>query len=192
MSAETTSQTNAYSNSEMRQGVSGSAKTAFLFALATAIAFFIAYSSQISAISAGLPWVFNAEWVPRLGVELAFRIDGLSLLFGLLISGIGILVVIYSYGYFKAHKGHARLQWLLLAFMLAMLGLVSSDNIILLFIFWELTTITSFLLVGFDHENRTHDAQHCKHSSLQVPGGLRCWLVLLCWGMHQILTCYLR
>ena len=169
MPAETTSQTNAYSNSELRQGVSGSAKTACLFALATAIAFFIAYSLQISTISSGLPWVFNAEWVPRLGVELAFRVDGLSLLFGLLISGIGILVVIYSYGYFKEHKSHARLQWLLLAFMLAMLGLVSSDNIILLFIFWELTTITSFLLVGFDHENS--NARRSALQALLVTGG---------------------
>jgi multicomponent Na+:H+ antiporter subunit A len=169
MSAESTSQTNAYSNSEIKQGVSGSAKTAFLCAVASAIAFFIAYLSQISTISAGTPWIFNAEWVPRLGVELAFRVDGLSLLFGLLISGIGILVVIYSYGYFKAHKGHARLQWLLLAFMLAMLGLVSSDNIILLFIFWELTTITSFLLVGFDHENS--NARRSALQALLITGG---------------------
>lgn len=153
----------------MTQGASSSAKTAFACALASAMVFFIAYVSQISTISSGVPWTFTAQWIPRLGVELAFRVDGLSLLFGLLISGIGVLVVIYSFGYFKAHKSHARLQWLLLAFMLAMLGLVSADNIILLFIFWELTTITSFLLVGFDHENIK--ARRAALQALLITGG---------------------
>lgn len=169
MAAEITPQNNSYSNPNLAEGVSRSAKTAFGFALVTAIAFFIAYVSQVSAIASGTPWTFSTEWVPRLGVELAFRVDGLSLLFGLLISGIGILVVIYSYGYFKSHNGHARLQWLLLAFMLAMLGLVSSDNILLLFIFWELTTITSFLLVGFDHENSK--ARRSALQALLITGG---------------------
>ena len=169
MAAEITPQNNSYSNPNLAEGVSRSAKTAFGFALVTAIAFFIAYVSQVSAIASGTPWTFSTEWVPRLGVELAFRVDGLSLLFGLLISGIGVLVVIYSYGYFKSHNGHARLQWLLLAFMLAMLGLVSSDNILLLFIFWELTTITSFLLVGFDHENSK--ARRSALQALLITGG---------------------
>lgn len=153
----------------MTQAASSSAKTAFACALASAMLFFIAYLSQVTLISAGMPWSFNAQWIPRLGVELAFRVDGLSLLFGLLISGIGVLVVIYSYGYFKSHKSHARLQWLLLAFMLAMLGLVSADNIILLFVFWELTTITSFLLVGFDHENVK--ARRAALQALLITGG---------------------
>ena len=169
MSADTTPQTNNKTDSENTQGIGSSAITAFVCALATATLFFIAYLSQISAISSGTPWTFSAEWVPRLGVELAFRVDGLSLLFGLLISGIGILVVMYSFGYFKTHKSHARLQWLLLAFMLAMIGLVSSDNIILLFIFWELTTITSFLLVGFDHESSK--ARRSALQALLITGG---------------------
>ena len=169
MPAETSSQIDTDNDPEMIKGPDSSAKTAFFCALATAIAFFAAYVSQIDAISTGTPWVFNTQWVPRLAVELAFRVDGLSLLFGLLISGIGILVVVYSYGYFKTHKSHARLQWLLLAFMLAMIGLVSSDNIILLFIFWELTTITSFLLVGFDHESS--NARRSALQALLVTGG---------------------
>ncbi|MFT5046804.1 MAG: multicomponent Na+:H+ antiporter subunit A [Porticoccaceae bacterium] len=169
MSAETTPHTDFHSDSEMTQGASSSAKTAFACALASAIVFFVAYVSQISSISSGIPWSFNAQWIPSLGVELAFRVDGLSLLFGLLISGIGVLVVIYSFGYFKLHKSHARLQWLLLAFMLAMLGLVSADNIILLFVFWELTTITSFLLVGFEHENIK--ARRAALQALLITGG---------------------
>ncbi|MFT6302619.1 MAG: multicomponent Na+:H+ antiporter subunit A, partial [Pseudomonadales bacterium] len=169
MSAETTPHPDFYSDAEMTQGASSSAKAAFVCALASAMVFFVAYVSQISSISSGVPWTFDKEWIPRLGVELAFRVDGLSLLFGLLISGIGVLVVIYSFGYFKSHKSHARLQWLLLAFMLAMLGLVSADNIILLFIFWELTTITSFLLVGFDHENIK--ARRAALQALLITGG---------------------
>ena len=169
MPAETSSQIDTNNDPEMIKGPDSSAKTAFFCALATAIAFFAAYASQIGAISTGTAWVFNTQWVPRLAVELAFLVDGLSLLFGLLISGIGILVVVYSYGYFKTHKSHARLQWLLLAFMLAMIGLVSSDNIILLFIFWELTTITSFLLVGFDHESS--NARRSALQALLVTGG---------------------
>ena len=146
-----------------------SANLAFGVALATAAVFVIAYASLISQVSSGTPWMFQREWIPRLGVELAFRVDGLSLLFGLLISGIGVLVLVYSYGYFKTHKSHARLQWLLLAFMLAMLGLVTADNILLLFVFWELTTVTSFLLVGFDHENAK--ARRSALQALLVTGG---------------------
>lgn len=148
---------------------SGSAKFAFYTTLSVAALFFAGFLSLVSDVSSGDAWAFSAQWIPRLNVDLALRVDGLALLFGLLISGIGILVVLYSYGYFKVHKSHARLQWLLLSFMLAMIGLVSSDNIILLFVFWELTTITSFLLVGFDHENKK--ARGCALQALLVTGG---------------------
>ncbi|MFK8079544.1 MAG: hydrogen gas-evolving membrane-bound hydrogenase subunit E [Granulosicoccus sp.] len=169
MSAETKLQTTSSSDSGKANGPSSSAKTAFGCALASAILFFVAFASQISSVSSGTPWIFSAPWIPRLGVDFTLHIDGLSLLFGLLISGIGVFVVIYSFSYFKTHKSHARLQWLLLAFMLAMLGLVSSDNIILLFVFWELTTITSFLLVGFDHENSK--ARRSALQALLITGG---------------------
>ncbi|MFK7993236.1 MAG: hydrogen gas-evolving membrane-bound hydrogenase subunit E [Granulosicoccus sp.] len=169
MSAETAPNSDAAKASATPTMVSQSAKIAFATALVSAIAFFAAYSSLISSVSSGTPWSMRMEWVPRLGVEVAFRIDGLSLLFGLLISGIGILIVAYSFGYFKVHKSHARLQWLLLAFMLSMLGLTASDNIILLFVFWELTTITSFLLVGFDHQNIK--ARRSALQALLITGG---------------------
>lgn len=122
-------------------------------ALLIAVVMTIAFVTQIPLVSYGTAPEFIVQWVPSLGVELAFRLDGLSLLFSLLISGIGIIVVLYSAAYFKSHRDLGRLQWLLLAFMLSMLGLVTADNVILLFVFWELTTITSFLLVGFNHEN---------------------------------------
>lgn len=166
MSDETTSQ---LEHTALPFTASGSAKLAFYTTLSIAALFFAGFLSLVSSVSNGNAWSFAAQWIPRLNVELAFRVDGLGLLFGLLISGIGMLVVLYSYGYFKTHKSHARLQWLLLAFMLAMIGLVSSDNILLLFVFWELTTITSFLLVGFDHEN--NKARRCALQALLVTGG---------------------
>lgn len=169
MSAETSSPLNSPRASPEIYGAAPSANLAFGCALAIAAFFTGAYAWLIGPVSRGNPWTFQSEWIPRLGVDLAFRVDGLSLLFGLLISGIGVLVVVYSYGYFKIHKSHARLQWLLLAFMLAMLGLVSADNILLLFIFWELTTVTSFLLVGFDHENAK--ARRSALQALLVTGG---------------------
>ena len=168
MSIEAT-QDDGSAKSVAPEQASPTANVAFICAIGIAIAFFLGYSILIEPVAAGNPWIIRYDWIPRLDVELALRVDGLALLFGLLISGIGILVVMYSYGYFKTHKSHARLQWLLLAFMLSMLGLVSADNILLLFVFWELTTVTSFLLVGFDHENAK--ARRSALQALLVTGG---------------------
>jgi len=111
-------------------------------------------------------------WIPGLGVELSFLIDGLSLTFALLITGIGALVFAYAASYFKGHPKLVRLLSLLVLFELAMLGLVLADNLILMFVFWELTTVTSFLLVGFDHEQA--DARNKALQALLVTaaGGL--------------------
>jgi len=83
---------------------------------------------------------------------LSWRLDGLSLLFALLISGIGALVVVYSSAYLQDHRDLGRFYLYLLAFMSSMLGLVLSDNLIALFVFWELTGLTSYMLIGFDSE----------------------------------------
>ena len=169
MSVENKPSADSSNNNSAHPGPGSAENAAFAFALLTALFFLAAYVSLLGGVSSGTPWTFNLPWVPRLGVELAFRVDGLAMLFGVLISGIGVLVMVYSYGYFKNHNSHARLQWLLLAFMLAMLGLVSADNIIVLFVFWELTTVTSFLLVGFDHENAK--ARRSALQALLVTGG---------------------
>ncbi len=107
-------------------------------------------------------------WVPGLGVELSFLIDGLSLTFALLITGIGALVFAYAASYFKGHAKLVRLLTLLVLFELSMLGLVLADNLVLMFVFWELTTVTSFLLVGFDHEQE--DARNKALQALLVTG----------------------
>src|SRR6056297_942243 len=94
-------------------------------------------------------------WAPDFGVDLSFHIDGLSLTFALLITGIGTLVMLYSARYLAGHPQQARFSLYLTSFMLAMLGLVLADNLIVLFVFWELTTITSYLLIGFSHTSAT-------------------------------------
>mgnify|MGYP000265329090 CR=1 FL=1 len=98
----------------------------------------------------GVSW--QANWVPSLDVNLSFKLDGLSFLFACLISGIGALIQIYALAYLKGYSSRFSFHLYLTLFMLAMLGVVTSDNILLLFVFWELTTITSYLLIGFNHE----------------------------------------
>jgi multicomponent Na+:H+ antiporter subunit A len=91
------------------------------------------------------------EWVPSLGLELTFLIDGLSLTFAVLIAGIGALILGYSAAYLRGHEHQGRFLAFLMLFLGAMLGLVLADSLVALYAFWELTTITSFLLIGFDH-----------------------------------------
>jgi multicomponent K+:H+ antiporter subunit A len=91
------------------------------------------------------------EWVPALGLSVTLRLDGFAWLFSLLITGIGLLVVIYARYYMDPKDPVARFYALLLAFMGAMQGLVIAGNLILLAVFWELTSIFSFLLIGYWH-----------------------------------------
>lgn len=93
------------------------------------------------------------EWIPSLGVNLNFKFDGLSALFAMLITGIGSLVYFYSSYYLKTEPYLNRFYCYLTLFMGSMLGLVLSDNMISVFTFWELTSITSFFLIGFNNED---------------------------------------
>jgi multicomponent Na+:H+ antiporter subunit A len=93
----------------------------------------------------------SIEWIGAYGINLSFFIDGLSLIFALTISGIGTLIILYSGAYLAGHKHQGRFLGYMLAFMGAMLGLVLADSLLALFLFWELTSVTSFLLIGFDH-----------------------------------------
>ncbi|MGS2744175.1 putative monovalent cation/H+ antiporter subunit A [Halomonas sp. LS-001] len=116
--------------------------------------------------------LFEAQWVPSLGIGLTFMLDGLALLFGLLISVIGVFVVIYAGGYLKGHPDLPRFYIALIAFMASMMGLVLADDLLTLFIFWELTSITSYLLIGFNHSDL--DARKSARQGLfvTVAGGL--------------------
>jgi multicomponent Na+:H+ antiporter subunit A len=107
-------------------------------------------------------------WAPSVGIDFSFFIDGLSLTFALLISGIGALIVLYSGGYLKGHPRQGRFFSFILLFMGAMQGLVLADGFITLFFFWELTSITSFLLIGFD--NHREPARRAAFQALVVTG----------------------
>ncbi len=105
-------------------------------------------------VLAGRPRSESVAWVPALGVDLDLRLDGFAALFVLLIAGIGVLVFAYSARYLPdGGAGEGRLLGLLVLFAGSMLGLVLSDNLVVLFGFWELTSVTSFLLIGNDHTN---------------------------------------
>ena len=103
------------------------------------------------AITAGEVITFGWNWAPSLGIGLSFMVDGLSLIFGLLITGIGALIFLYATGYMGGHGHFGRFVLFLFSFMLSMLGLVLARDLITLFLFWELTSITSYLLIGFNH-----------------------------------------
>lgn len=109
------------------------------------------------------------EWIPSFNVSFSWLIDGLSLTFVLLIAGIGTLIVLYSGGYLKGHPQQGRFFSFILMFMGSMLGLVVSDSFLMLFVFWELTSITSFLLIGFDHSREA--ARRAALQALVVTGG---------------------
>jgi multicomponent Na+:H+ antiporter subunit A len=107
-------------------------------------------------LSAQLPKLMNGEvvhiayqWVPSLGIDFTLYLDGLSLLFAMLITGIGTLVVLYSIFYLDPKESMGNFYVYILLFMGAMLGVVTSNNLILLYVFWELTSLSSFLLIGF-------------------------------------------
>ncbi len=118
----------------------------------------------------GQTYLVDAPWLPSLDLSLRFRLDGLSLLFALIITGAGTFVSLYSSAYLNGHRQCGRYFFFLHAFMLSMLGLVLADNLLLLFVFWEATTIFSFLLIGFDHESKTA-RENARQSLLVTSGG---------------------
>jgi multicomponent Na+:H+ antiporter subunit A len=105
----------------------------------------------LKAVSGGGRLV-ELPWAPSLGLSLSFHLDGLGLLFAILITGIGALIVLFASRYLDGHAHVSRFYASLFGFMGAMLGVVLSDNILTLFVFWELTGFTSYLLIGFEHE----------------------------------------
>ncbi|MCF8004065.1 MAG: DUF4040 domain-containing protein [Chromatiaceae bacterium] len=105
---------------------------------------------SLPGVAADLVPQVGLSWLPALGLDLALRLDGLALLMVLLVAGIGLLVSLYARYYLPAKAPRGRFFALMLLFQAAMLGLVMADNLLLLLIFWELTSLLSFLLIGFD------------------------------------------
>jgi multicomponent Na+:H+ antiporter subunit A len=143
-------------------------KGAVLFALLP-LGLCVYFGSQLPRVAAGEPLQDRYPWVPSLGIALDFRLDGLSLVFSLLITGIGTLVFWYAAAYLKGHAYLDRFFAYLSMFMGAMLGLVLSDNVLALFVFWELTSITSFFLIGFNNDDPA--SRRSSLLALAVTGG---------------------
>lgn len=142
-------------------------KLSFLFGLLplSLFAYFLSYIPKVAKEKI----LFNYEWIPSLGINFSFNLDGLSLLFSLLITGIGSLVFFYTSNYLKGHPYLDRFYSYLGIFMSAMLGLVLSDNLILMFVFWELTSISSFFLIGFNNEDE--GSRKSSLIALAITGG---------------------
>lgn len=120
-----------------------------LGAIGVSLSSLILLLTQAKDVFNGQTIIQTWSWLPQLGIDFSFRLDALGLLFSLLISGIGTLIYIYAYYYLSPKNSLSKLYLLLMLFMAAMLGISLSNNLILLLIFWELTSISSFLLVGY-------------------------------------------
>lgn len=142
-----------------------------LLALAPA-AFFVWLLRQLPGVMHGHPVEQSFQWVEGLDLEFALRLDGLSMLFALLISGIGTLVLLYTQGYFKSHPQQGRFLMYMAAFMASMLGVVLADHLLVVFVFWELTSFTSYLLIGFHHERPAARSAALQAMLVTVLGGL--------------------
>ena len=114
----------------------------------------------------------SVEWIPQLGVELVLYLDGLAFLICLLASGVGVLVFTYSGGYMHGEPGQAKYYTTLLVFMGAMLGVALAADLVALFVFWELTSVSSFVLIG--HYQREASSLYASRKSMliTVTGGL--------------------
>lgn len=143
------------------------------FVLLIPVTLAIIYFTYIPVTMDGGTVTSEIPWIPSLGISLVSYIDGLSLLFSLLITVIGALVVLYSIFYLDKKREQLHNFYIyLLMFMSAMLGVVQSDNMISLYMFWELTSISSFLLIGYWYTRDRSRFGALKSMMITVFGGL--------------------
>jgi NADH:ubiquinone oxidoreductase subunit 5 (subunit L)/multisubunit Na+/H+ antiporter MnhA subunit len=128
-------------------------RLSWLLALAP-LAAFVLLAVRVPSLNQGDIYVWQIAWLPSLGVELGFYFDSLSALFALLVTFIGILIIIYTGQYFKGDQRAWRFLTYMLLFMGSMLGLVMAGDVLTLFIFWEGTSIVSFLLVAYKYKDQ--------------------------------------
>jgi multicomponent Na+:H+ antiporter subunit A len=139
-------------------------------AVLPAAAFVWALAHAREALATGVST--STAWAPELGLALSFRLDALALAMVVLVSGIGALILVYCIGYFGDSPDATRNAALLLAFAGVMLGLVLADDLLTLYVFWELTSVTSFLLVGQSGEARENRSAAVQALLVTVFGGL--------------------
>jgi multicomponent Na+:H+ antiporter subunit A len=165
-----------------------------LIAASYPLALFLYFLSMYETVAQGTVIRESSEWFPALGVNITFLLDGLSLTFVLIITLIGAAVFLYAGSYMKGYAGVDRFYVSIGVFMTSMIGIVLSDNMIVMFVFWELTSVSSYLLIGFNH-----DKERSRKAALQAllvtgSGGLAllAGLVLLSQisGSYEISSLY--
>ena len=132
----------------------------------------VALGMLAPAVFGGEVLRWSIDWLPALGLRFGLRMDGLALMFAMLVLGIGALVVLYAAYYLDPKDPPARFFSFLLLFMGAMLGVVLADNLVLLVVFWELTSLSSFLLIGYWHADplKGKDARQGARMALTITG----------------------
>ncbi len=140
--------------------------------------------AQAPGIAQGHTRVEIYPWASQLGLELALRLDGLGLLFGLIIAGIGTCVALYTGYYFDDEPRHGFFYSQIFLFMASMLGLVWSDNLLLLFVFWEGTSMTSYLLIAFKDTDKAAQDGGRRAFLVTAVGGLAMLFGMVMLGAH--------
>ncbi len=140
--------------------------------LALAFAPGLALVTLVPVARSGVPAAAGVTWVSGINLSLSFRADGFSLLFALLVAVMGVLVMVYASSYLGPRERHGRFYSYLLLFGGAMLGFVLSDNLVAMFAFWELTSVASFLLIGFWDDRRAAQDGATKALVITAAGGL--------------------
>ena len=133
---------------------------------------FLYYLSLLPFINDGVVLKESYQWLPALGINFSFYVDGLSILFSLLVLGIGTFILVYAGYYMRPYPMQGRFLGYLLLFMTAMQGIVVSGNLITMFVFWELTSVSSYLLIGYYHEKPEARASALQALLITGFGGL--------------------
>jgi len=147
-------------------------KSVPIFLAAVHLGAFLYFFSKIDAVAGGAEFYQKIVWIPQAGIDFEFVLNGLTLAFALLITGTGVLVFLFSHAYMKSYKNLGIFYFYLFTFGAAMLGLVLSGNLIQLFVFWELTSFLSFLLISFFHEKEASRSAAFQSLFITGIGGL--------------------
>ncbi|MDS9472138.1 Na+/H+ antiporter subunit A [Sporosarcina pasteurii] len=142
------------------------------FVLIVPLVLFAGLARFIPTVASGMTMVNAIQWIPSANIHFTTYLDGLSIIFGLLITGVGSLVILYSIYYLSSRESLSHFYVYLLMFMGAMLGVVFSDNMMVLYVFWELTSISSFLLIAFWYHRKQSRYGAQKSMLITVSGGV--------------------
>ncbi len=165
------------------------------FAMLVSFVLFIYFARYVPRIANGETFANTINWIPSYGINFTAYLDGLSLILALLITGVGTLVILYSIFYLSSKESLGRFYTYLLFFMGAMLGVVLSDNIMVLYVFWELTSISSFLLIAFWYQRKRSRDGAKKSLLITVSGGfgmligfIMLYIMTGTWSIREIIS----